>query len=246
MIILQEPSTFETRKVRTAVMLSDGLQAVSATLAGLAQFEGHLRQGALPVGSVEFVRAAMALARVKEPENLSYHPRAKPFLQREVTQVSAGLVRTLGPRFIKPLETKLFTGFVYDHAACSTEMEPHIQEQRQAFDAMPADAIVWACLPVIWRSEWRYYVVDGKIKGAGRYDQGECLEAPSPDCQVVEKCINALALAHPYAIDFGVLSTGETALVEVNDSWAIGLYENALTPKQYLDFLYSRWQSLIA
>ena len=246
MIILQDPSTFETRKVRTAVMLSDGLQAVSSTLAGLPQFEGQLRQGALPVGSVEFVRAAMALAQIKEPENLSYHPRAQPFLQREIALVPAGLVRKLGPRFIKPLETKLFTGFVYNHSECPSALEPHQQEQRQAFDAMQADAVVWACLPVTWASEWRYYVVGGEIKGAGRYDQEESLVAPKPDIQVVLRCINALALAHPYAIDFGVLSTGETALVEVNDAWAIGLYENALTPSQYLDFLYRRWQSFIA
>jgi hypothetical protein len=43
----------------------------------------------------------------------------------------------------------------------------------------------------------------------------------------------------------GVLSTGETAIVEVNDFWAIGLYDRALNPRVYLDLLQRRWNALV-
>jgi hypothetical protein len=46
-----------------------------------------------------------------------------------------------------------------------------------------------------------------------------------------------------YGIDFGVLSTGQTALVEANDGYALGAYEIAEEP--YTDLLFTRWKELL-
>ena len=46
-----------------------------------------------------------------------------------------------------------------------------------------------------------------------------------------------------YGIDFGVLKTGETALVEANDGYALGAYEIAAKP--YTDLLVRRWHELL-
>lgn len=47
-----------------------------------------------------------------------------------------------------------------------------------------------------------------------------------------------------YAIDFGVLTTGATALVEANDGYALGAY--AIAADAYADLLLRRWQELLA
>lgn len=43
----------------------------------------------------------------------------------------------------------------------------------------------------------------------------------------------------------GVLSTGQAALVETHDAWALGLYAHALNPKDYYRFLRSYWDHLL-
>ena len=47
-----------------------------------------------------------------------------------------------------------------------------------------------------------------------------------------------------FGIDFGLLSTGETALVEMNDGFALGAY--AISARDYTDLLIARWEELMA
>lgn len=46
-----------------------------------------------------------------------------------------------------------------------------------------------------------------------------------------------------YGIDFGVLSSGETALVEANDGYALGAYKIESAP--YAELLFARWAELV-
>lgn len=48
---------------------------------------------------------------------------------------------------------------------------------------------------------------------------------------------------HAYGIDFGILSTGETALVEWNDGYALGSY--GLDQEIYTDLLLERWSEIM-
>lgn len=46
-----------------------------------------------------------------------------------------------------------------------------------------------------------------------------------------------------YAIDFGVLDTGETALIVVNDGFSVGAYDD-VDAGTYWDVIAMRWQEL--
>lgn len=241
-IILETCNSVETRTIRTASMLLDHLQISDATIETLPQHARKLADGAMPVGSFGFVREAMHIGGLVEPVNLSYPDSAKPFLHRMVRQCNAGEV--IGRVFVKPVATKLFTGFVFDTMQEREAYSAHDQEQYDGFMELAAGEKVFISEPVEWLSEWRFYVAKGQIIGQARYDQNESEDAPVPKFETVKSCIQALAFEHPYAVDFGVLSSGETALVEVNDAWAIGLYGSALPPRTYLAFLQERWAGI--
>jgi hypothetical protein len=248
-VILQQEPSKETRAAMAgALMASQPTTVVRAALAELAEpvLAAQLRAGAMPVGTVEFVREAMRVAGVTEPENLSYPPVLTNYLCRDVRESTAGKV--LGHWFVKPKATKAFTGFVFDTMSSRDDVHPDSRGDYDDFMALPADAPVFISEPVEFVCEWRYYVSGGRILGAARYDPEGADDAPVPDASVVGAAALELAstLRHSVAMDFGVLAGGETALIEVNDAWAVGLYDQALEPKAFVAFLWERWQGLHA
>lgn len=252
-------ATAEISAVRMATMLMD-VESIRCGLEALTdqhteQADHPARQailgGAMPVGSVEFVQAAMRVLQVDLPEWNCYPSELTMHLHRKVWRSTAAEARMafsqLGHQvFVKPVGIKRFTGFVYaggDTAAADNE-------NLLALGALADDEPLWMSEPVSWLNEYRYYVAPGadgrqQIIGRGRYDQDGEDSASPPDEQVVAACVAALPLPHPYALDMGVLSTGQTALVEVNDAWSIGLYERALLPREYFAFLASRWSTIL-
>ncbi len=206
-----------------------------------------LRQGTtVPIGSVEFVRKAMALAGIGEPENFSYPAPLHPYLMRQVSQRMAGSV--LGHWFVKPTTTKAFSGFVFDTLGDPAKLCEHEHGQYDVFMALPPDAQVWVSEPVSWLSEFRYYVVDGEVLGQSRYDDGQDT-VPVPDRYLVAEMalVMASSVNAPVAfgLDVGVLESGETALVECNDSWALGYYTGSISHGDYIGMLRRRWEQLV-
>jgi ATP-grasp domain, R2K clade family 3 len=211
----------------------------------LADHSIDLKNGATPVGSVEFIRHAMEISGLKEPENISYPPGSEQYLKRQVWRSTADkALRMTGKRFVKSSTTKGFTGFVLDSESGSLGLDNHDQLQFHKLSAMVPDTEVWVSEVVNWVSEYRYYVQEDLVIGYARYDQSENDDVPEPDKGEVGRCIKDLGIGHAYALDMGVLSSGDTALVEVNDAWAIGLYGGAMKPLEYVKFLVSRWKSL--
>ena len=237
--ILQNTSTHEIRTIRHAAMLLDNVNTLNCSIDNLHQYLDELKNQAVPVGSVEFVRKAMEIAGLQEPANISYPIGCEQFLRRKIQCVQLGEVHD--KCFIKPCETKLFTGFVYNLSNLEN-LNDHDLEQYQVLKTLPSTTPVWVSDVVNWQAECRYYVAFGEIVGVGRYDDGDSNETPND--HVVQLIIQSINLQHPYALDVGVLDTGQTALVEVNDAWAIGLYGNTLAPRDYLYFLRNRWRSL--
>lgn len=230
--------------------ITNGVVIRIASIETMDTFADVLRSGTvLPIGSVEFIRAAFGAADIPEPVNISYPAALHRYLHRKVEQRSAGSV--LGRHFVKPVATKAFTGFVFDTMEDPLSLSEHDQEQHAAFIAMPADAPVWVSEEVTWQSEYRCYFLDGRLVGCARYDDGPN-SAPAPDWDVAREIHiefhNSGEAPVAYAIDVGVLSTGETALVECNDAWALGYYKdtgpNALTPSNYIEMLLARWKQL--
>ncbi len=242
-LILQNLSSAELRAVRHAVRVGDGIHEQLVSLEGLPAHKEALQRGAMPVGSVEFVHAALLLIGRPIPPGLSYAPGARDFLSRDVKLCRVSDVQAR--RFVKPQETKLFTGFVYDPASAPDASCEHYEDWAVLM-RLHEDTFVWSSEVVEWQCEWRYYVQDGEVIGSARYDPLGEEDAPLPDQNIVSDCIAALDLRHPYALDMGVLASGKTALVEVNGAYSIGLYGRALEPMVYLNFLHKAWVYLLS
>jgi hypothetical protein len=145
---------------------------------------------------------------------------------------------TAGRRlFIKPADGwKRFTGFVAEFVD-----DPRFNGQSKARP-------VWISDPVRFVSEWRAYVADGELLEVRFADHGGD-RTVEPDVILIGDAINALTKEGQapagYVIDFGVLHTGETALIEMNDGFSFGAYEG-VSPETYWKVVVRRWQELTA
>ena len=237
-----------TQHIEPMVAMQYAMTADVPCLAvALGSLEGYsvaLAQGnVLPVGSVEFLRKAMRLACVDEPGNISYPQSLAGYLKRHIELRPAGAV--MGHWFIKPTSTKAFTGYVVD-TANPDNLNDYDRIQNNVFLSLTPETDVWISEPVVWVSEYRYYVINGQIHGCGRYDDGPD-DAPIPNMAVVAEMAAASDdLPIAYSLDVGVLDTGDTALIECNDAWALGFYKGTLSRKDYIKMLLARWQQMFA
>jgi hypothetical protein len=203
-------------------------------------------EGALPVGSVEYLQDVMKANGMSPPIELGFPSSLHPWIERGVVATTLGEIGD-GPIFVKPRNAlKIFNGFVFSRqVAVLDEFE---MEQHAIISALPDSTLVWISPVVELLCEWRYYVTKGIILGYGRYDPSGKDDAPEPSFVQVEKAIAAYEISgmapDSYAIDFGVTDSGQTILIEVNDAWAIGYYTGTLTPASYVQFLYARWSQL--
>ena len=236
-------SQLEPRIASQFAMTTDTpIQSVS--MEGLDHCLDELKGGAMPVGTVEFVRKAMSLAGMAEPDNFSYPDVLGKYLMRELRQQTAGEIN--GNWFVKPVTTKTFTGFVLD-TANTENLGQHDREQFEVFLSLPQNTIVWVSEPVTWLSEFRYYVESGEVIGFGRYDGGPD-DLPEPDLSAVKimasEFFKTPGAPSAFSLDVGVLGTGKTALIECNDAWALGYYRGTLSHKDYIKMLWKRWSQL--
>lgn len=185
-----------------------------------------------PVGSVEFVKARMTALGMSMPEHMTYPTCLLQLLKRNVWKGTFG-ERPNHDVFVKPLhDIKLFTGALYSNI--EEKVEPSVE--------------VWYSEPVKFVSEWRYYILGNSIVGAGRYDDGDD-DMPEPDIASVLDAVYIMSNENNcpagYALDFGILDDGRTALIEANDGWAIGYYKGTCTSINYAKLLNARWQQLL-
>lgn len=207
---------------------------------------------AVPHGSVEFVRAALACAGCAEPVNLSYPAALQAWLGREVRAGLRSDIERLGrPVFVKPQRTKAFTGFVLPASEARATLSAHDAEQWAVLQDLAPQTPLWFSEPVELLCEWRFYVCEGVLLGAARYDPDGADDAPAPDARVVQAAVDAFKDQAPvaYALDFAVSpapdGTLRSILVEANDAWALGLYGRALSPSQYWRMVQLRWHQLL-
>jgi hypothetical protein len=163
--------------------------------------------------------------------HLDYPNELREFLGRSVQTVTReGAETHKEPIFIKPVEEKAFTGFVW-----------RAQNPPIMYQAYPKDGLVWISDPVSFVSEYRCFVMDGRILDVRLY-KGDWSQAP--DKRIVERAVDAYKGApRGYALDIGVTDDGQTLLVEVNDGFALGHY--GLKPRLYAELLEARWEELV-
>lgn len=245
-LILQNVSTKEIRTVVQAVAIADKgeYKIIRVDISDLESYSQELKT-ATPIGSVEFVRKAMEIAGIKEPEINPYPITDEKYLHRKVRKIEHCFFPFFDG-FVKPTKLKQFTGFVYD---TKDDFDEYLNEQKELLFEVYRNTDksksyeVWTSDIVDFLAEWRYYIRNEKIVGYARYDDNE-EEIQEPDISLIKEYISKLEIKHPYVLDFGILSTGATALVEYNDFWSIGLYENALSPKDYLEMLIERFDDI--
>lgn len=193
----------------------------------------------LVVGSLPFVKAALRHRGVVLPKEQSYPLGLRHLLRRRIWPSTVRKVREsleLSPRpfFLKPSErAKRFTGFVI------------FDSMDLRLGGVSNSEKVWCSEVVSWKSEWRVYVANGQVLHQGHY-HGDPEVKPSQG--IVSEAVAIMSAEadsqSAFALDLGVLSTGETALVEVNDAYGIGAY--GIEAGLYYTFLKARWDELCA
>lgn len=180
------------------------------------------------VGGVGVVRSALCALGRGVPE-IDYPEELESFLGRRVWRSTIGDVSArpdIWPIFVKPIQSKLFTGRVVTSpgnlAGCTASTDVICSE------------------PVSFVAEWRCFVLRGQILDVRPY-RGSWRVRFDPS--VVEHAVAAYATAPAgYGMDFGVTNDGSTLLVEVNDGYALGPY--GLECHAYARLLSARWAEL--
>ncbi len=86
------------------------------------------------------------------------------------------------------------------------------------------------------------FVCEGRVLGVRHY-WGD--ETASPEGDTVTGMVHRFAQDAPaaYALDIGVLNSGETAPIEATDGFALDAY--GLNPTLYFDVVATRWRQLV-
>jgi hypothetical protein len=191
-------------------------------------------------GDVDAMHSAMRQLNIPIPPTNDYPEVLRPFCFRRIwkstlqileQQISEGSV---APCFAKPGgRLKNFTGQILS-----------TPEDFALLGAVSRRQEIWCSEPVSWISEYRVYVVRQSIVAIDHYsgDPNVRLD-PSTLNKALEAFHSSNEAPSAYGIDFGVLSAGETALVEANDGYSLGAYQIAAGP--YTDLLLTRWSELL-
>jgi hypothetical protein len=193
-------------------------------------------------GGMDSVHGAMRQLKIEIPLPNDYPKSLQPFLRRKVWRSTLGaaeyaIVDAAGePLFVKPSDRrKNFVGRTF--ASIDDFREIGAVSRRQE---------VWCSEIVEWVSEFRVYVIKGEIVSIDHYsgDATHSLHIETVDA--------ALKIFHDsgeapaaFGIDFGVLSDGQTALVEANDGYSLGAYKT-IPAATYTDLIMTRWAELVS
>ena len=192
-------------------------------------------------GDMDAMHGAMQQLKIEIPNPNDYPKSLSPFMHRRIGTSTLGAIEREilegngEPIFAKPADRrKSFTGRAFLSLDDFREIGSISRRQE-----------VWCSELVTWLSEYRVYVIGTQIISVDLYvgDSKEML-----DYAVLERALAAFRASGEapmaYGIDFGVLSTGETALVEANDGYALGAYQ--IFASGYTDVLLTRWNELVS
>ncbi|MEH2229439.1 MAG: ATP-grasp domain-containing protein [Nostoc sp.] len=168
----------------------------------------------LVVGDMPCILGAIKQLGIPEPEPNDYPASLKNFMHRRtwtstLEQLEIELRKgRYAPTFAKPAtRRKRFTGYVFESE----------YDLCQVYRVSRQEPLL--CSEVVsWVSEYRIYVVHSQIRSIDHYDGNPniVLDIEKVLC-AIQALDNAGESIAGYTIDFGVLDSGETALVEMND-----------------------------
>jgi len=198
------------------------------------QLLGHLTPETLVHGWVGDVRRAVDKLGFPKP-SLDSMPVDAELLGRKMWRTTLKEVRNNAnswPVFIKPEAHKIFTGYVIRDFAGLIETSD-----------LPDDLPIVAQTPVEFVSEYRCFMHWDKPMGIRQY-KGDCTVFPDVKvlAQITARLLRTQTLPCAYTIDLGVLASGETVVVELNDGFSMGGY--GLAWPLYLNMVTDRWVEL--
>ncbi|MDP7289906.1 MAG: ATP-grasp domain-containing protein [Phycisphaerae bacterium] len=223
-----------------AELAERGVEFQTFTIKKIRRRQLPLDRQTLVVGDMDCTFGALKQLGIPIPPNNDYPKALEHLLHRRIWTSSFGQVEqsfTCGAHsavFVKPSgRKKCFTGLV-------AQSEPdfyRIQVSR--------NETVFCSEVVSWRSEYRVYVANSKILAIDFYQGDRDVELDEDIVAQAVAALDASGESHAgYAIDFGVLSSGRTALVEMNDGFSVGAYD--IDQKNYTDMVVARWEELMA
>lgn len=192
-------------------------------------------------GGMDSMHGAMQQLKIEIPPPNDYPVSLQPFMRRRTWPSTLGSVeRSIldedhAPVFAKPADRrKSFTGRTF----------ASIDDFRVIGDVSRRQT-VWCSDVVEWVSEFRVYTIGHEIGHVSLYggDAAVALDLGTVRAALATFQASGEAPA-AYGIDFGVLSTGDTALIEFNDGYSLGAYDVPATV--YTDLLLTRWKELVS
>lgn len=230
-----EPEYLELK----TVLEDRGVSSELFTTKRLSRNQLDLKPENFLVGDHEVMRTVFKRLGVQVKVD-SYPCSLRPYLKRKVRQIALGKFITESQnggfynQFIKPrYDSKSFTGFVVKSNVEYFELSRKSKHLE-----------IYSSEVVNWLTEYRVFIKHSKIIGVKHYAGDKSIKL---NLNEVEKAINDFDAAKEstagYGIDFGVLDTGETALVEFNDGFALGSY--GLNKDKYADLILARWTELM-
>ena len=185
-------------------------------------------------GYIGDVHAALKSINKKIPQNVDYPEDLQDFLGRDIFITTLKYIKSkTSSQFIKPLEHKLFTGFVYSGDEIS----------RRRIITCPDDTKVYACQPINILSEYRCFILDNEILDCRLY-KGDWSLAPHKE--KIEMAVKIMKLKgeapRAYCLDWGITDKQDTILIEMNEGYAFGHY--GLRPDLYVRMLSARWSEM--
>jgi hypothetical protein len=188
-------------------------------------------------GGVGAIRRLLHRAGRPSPPNIDLPASLSRWIGRRFWESTLGQIRSsvnsegFQPVHVKPLsDQKLFKGMV-------------VRAFRDLIStaSIPSDVPVLVQEYVEFVSEWRASVLRTRVLNVGHY-RGDPLLFPDPD--VIRTAVLAFEdRPISFGLDWGITSSGETLLVEVNDGFSLGNY--GLRGAEYSALIEARWRQLM-
>lgn len=168
------------------------------------------------VGSIDGMRLLFRrINKLPQPIDFPDFLFVENLLNREVKQIRLNefiedFKLKLKPKFVKPVETKIFDGALISKLSHLNYLNNY------------GNPLVWVSEPMNIVSEYRIYVHDNQMVYSCNYC-GDFKQIPL--YSYIEDLISKFKNSPiSYTIDVGILKNGETSIIEFNDFWAIGSY----------------------
>lgn len=183
---------------------------------------------AIPIGTIEFVSLWLKIFYNIDninPIEIPYFLRTEEFLKRDYHIVSADKIPNKGTFFIK--DASKLKQFSYSGEMAYFMREDIFGEPKTKFDSslyLNKDHLYQVSEVVNILSEYRVYIINGKIQAISNYNGNPCV---FPDINIIDKAnlIYSTKKDYPksYTMDIMVTNRG-TSIIEIHPFLACGLY----------------------